>query len=53
MRTLLPGAITEISSPTPMGKSIIAVRTAAARSCAAARQRASISSAAAVIIAVM
>ena len=51
MRTLLPGAITESSSPTPMGISSSAVRNAA--SCAASRQSASISSAAAVIIAVM
>ncbi len=53
MRTLLPGAITESSSPTPMGISSSAVRNAASRSRAASRQSASISSAAAVIIAVM
>ena len=50
MRTLLPGAITEISSPTPMGE---ASAPCAAAAQPAARQSASISSAAAVIIAVM
>ena len=53
MRTLLPGAITESSNPAPMGTSSSAVRSAAPFSRAASRHRASISSAAAVIIAVI